>query len=388
MAESSRSFRLIAAIAGIFLALPALLLGSSAAHAATTIDGPVDLGTAQTFGVLGGSAVTNTGPTVITGNIAIPTGDVGVSPGTSISGFPPGNFTGVTHSANAVALQAQTDLNTAFNAAASLTPMTSGLANLTGLSLTPGVYAGGALRLDSNGTLTLAGSANSVWVFQAASTLIVGSASHIVVSGGASACNVFWQIGSSATLGTTADFVGTVMADQSITATTGATITGRLLAKNAAVTLDSNVITLPTGCSAPGTVGEDDTPAFTSGLPMDAVVGTPYEFDVTATGAPTPDYDVTSGTLPTGLSLDTDTGAISGTPTEAGTWTFTITATNGPPIAAVSQILPLAVAPAAAPVLAATGTDVGGAMGLIALLLFGGLLLLHRAALPRCAPAR
>ena len=309
----------------VLLAAGATVLSSLPAQAATTLGGPVDLGTAATYGVLGASAVTNTGPTVVTG-------DVGVSPGTSITGFsglPDGVYSGSLHQTDAAAAQAQSDLTTAYNVAAGLTPTTSGLSELNGLSLTPGVYSGGALSLADNGTLTLAGSASSVWVFQAASTLIVGSATHILMTGGASGCNVFWQVGSSATLGTTAQFQGTILADQSITATTGATIVGRLLATTAAVTLDTNTITVPSGCPAASSPTTTNSPDITSGTPTAATAGTPYHFTVTATGTPTPTYTVTAGALPAGLGLTGATGEISGTPTTAGTSTFTITASNG-----------------------------------------------------------
>jgi len=137
-------------------------------------------------------------------------------------------------------------------------------------------------------------------------------------SGGASACNVFWQVGSSATIGSAAQFRGTVLAQQSITATTGATIVGRLLAQNGAVTLDTNTITVPRSCPAPGTPSETVAPTITSGTPTGATAGTPYSFTVAATGNPAPTFTVTAGTLPAGLTLDSDTGVISGTPTTPG----------------------------------------------------------------------
>ncbi|AOX66730.1 hypothetical protein BJK06_14270 [Curtobacterium sp. BH-2-1-1] len=309
---------------GIGLAAALALASSGPASAATVIDGPIGLGTAATYGVLGASTVTNTGPTTVQG-------DLGLSPGTSITGFGgPGNgiVNGTVHQTDAAATQAQADTTTAYNVAASLTPTQTGVSELNGLSLSPGVYTGDALRLADTGTLTLAGSADSVWVFQAASTLTIGSGTRILTTGGASSCNVFWQVGSSATIGSAAQFQGTVLADQSVTATTGATVVGRLLARTAAVTLDTNTITAPTGCPAPGTPSETVAPTITSGTPTAATAGTPYSFPVTATGTPAPTYS-DGGTLPPGLTINPTTGVISGTPTTPGTTTVTITADNG-----------------------------------------------------------
>jgi Ice-binding-like len=205
---------------------------------------PVGLGTAGSFGVLAGSTVTNTGPSFITG-------DLGVSPGTAVTGFPPGLVFGSTHTADGVAGDAQTDLTTAYNDAAGRdASATVGAFIGAGQTLAPGVYkatssleVGGALTLDAQGN------ANAVFIFQAASTLITDSASHVILTDGAQACNVFWQVGSSATLGTYSGFQGSILALTSIAATTGDTIVGRALARNGAVTLDDDRIITP-ACTA------------------------------------------------------------------------------------------------------------------------------------------
>jgi type VI secretion system secreted protein VgrG len=239
------STRLFAAVtlAGV------MALGSSIAIAASQ----PRLGTAGNYAVMGATAITNTGPTVINGNLAI-------SPGTasSVTGFPPGVVTGEMDTANADAVLAHTDLVTAYNdAAAETTTVNLSGTDLGGLTLTPGTYT-----FDSSaqltGTLTLdgQGSTNATFIFQIGSTLTTASASHVELINGAGGCAVFWQVASSATLGTTTDFQGTIMAMQSITMNTGATIGvgglgngGRALAMNAALTLDSNVITPPpAGC--------------------------------------------------------------------------------------------------------------------------------------------
>jgi LPXTG-motif cell wall-anchored protein len=342
------------------------------AHAASALNGPINLGTAASYGTLAGSALTNTGSTTVAG-------DIGVDPGSSITGFtgaPYGSNVGAVNNDNSAALQAESDLTTAYNNAAGLTPTSSGLAELSGMSLTPGVYSGGALQLSNNGTITLAGtSADSVWVFQAASSLTIGSATHVIITGGASACNVFWQVGSSASIGTSAQFQGTVLAAQSITAATGATVTGRLLASSAAVTLQSNSITVPTGCATGSTPTQSDSPAISSTAPLAATVGTPYTFEVTATGSPAPTYSVSAGTLPEGLSLDGTTGMITGTPLNRGTTTFSITATNAVAPDA-SAFYTMSTSLASLPI---TGVDAAPALGLAAGFVFaGGMLLVTR----------
>jgi hypothetical protein len=206
------------------------------------------LGTADSFAVLGGSTVTNTGPSVITGNL-------GVSPGSAVTGFPPGVVIGTVHAANAVALQAQNDTTTAYNAlAAQSCPGGNNLTgqDLGGLTLTPGVYCF-ATSAQLTGTLTLNAQGNpaAVFIFQIGSTLTTASSSSVSVINGGLNCNVYWQVGSSATLGTATSFVGTIIALTSITLTTGAQVVGRALARNGAVTLDTNNIDASTCATTP-----------------------------------------------------------------------------------------------------------------------------------------
>jgi hypothetical protein len=201
---------------------------------------PVGLGTAASFAVLSGATVTNTGPSIISGNL-------GVSPGSAVTGFPPGLvILGTQHKADAVALDAQSDLTTAYNDAAGRTPVTKVSKDLGGQTLAPGVY-GTASGLGLTGTVTLNGenNPNAVFIFQAGSTLITASDSTVALIDGAQPCNVFWQVGSSATLGTDTTFVGNVLALTSATVQTGTTVSGRVLARNGQVSLDDNVITLP-----------------------------------------------------------------------------------------------------------------------------------------------
>jgi len=217
----------------------ALLLGLVvAAPPASAAQPTVGLGTAAPFAVLAGTTVTNTGPSVISG-------DVGVDPGSAVTGFPPGSvINGTQHVADAVALQAQSDVTTAYNDAAGRTPVVTESSDLGGQMLAPGVYqAASALSLTGTVTLDGGGDANAVFIFQAGSTLITASSSTVSLIGGAQPCNVFWQVGSSATLGSTTTFVGTILALTSASLQTGATVQGRVLARNGQVSLDDNTIT-------------------------------------------------------------------------------------------------------------------------------------------------
>ena len=240
--------------------LVALLYGASPASAQTA----PSLGDAQSFAVLAGSTVTNTGPSLITGN-------VGVSPGSAVTGFPPGIVaSGTIYRAGEIPT-AQASLTAAYlNLEGQTCPATNNLSgtDLGGRILIPGVYCFNttpSAQLTGLLTLNAQGNAAAVFIFQIASTLTTASASSVSVINGGSRCNVFWQVGSSATLGTTTSFAGNILALTSITLTTGANIfNGRALARNGAVTLDSNQVNITT-CAAlpPGPTTPEPTPVPT-----------------------------------------------------------------------------------------------------------------------------
>jgi len=287
---------LVSILSATALALPA------SAFAVT----PVDLGTADPFGVLAGSSVTNTGPSLVFG-------DLGVSPGTSVTGFgglPDGTVFGTIHAADATALQAKSDLSTAYGVAAGEAPTggaVSAPADIGGQTLTAGVY-----KYDSSlavtGTLTLDGQGNpdGLFVFQVGSTLTTATGSSISYINGAQPCNVYWQVGSSATLGTGSTFVGNILAAASITVSSNVTVQGRLLAGTGDVTLINDTIH-PSACATSGTGGNGGgggtggggtgggTPVTTP--PVAPPAGTP----------PTGTHPVTppAGTPPTGTPVTT-----------------------------------------------------------------------------------
>jgi hypothetical protein len=195
------------------------------------------LGSSASFAVLAGSGVTNTGPTQLTG-------DLGSFPTPSITGLATLSLNGVNQAGGAVAQQAKTDLVAGYDAAVAKAPTSMIAADLGGRTLAPGIYSS-ASSIGLTGTVTLDGQGdhNAVFIFQAGSTLTTASASQVVLINGALPCNVFWQVGSSATLGTGSTLRGSILALASVTVTTGVTIDGRVLARNGAVTLDSDTIT-------------------------------------------------------------------------------------------------------------------------------------------------
>src|SRR5438270_1141915 len=250
-----RSILSVALAALVFFLLPASAL-------AATDPG---LGTAGDFAVLAGTTVTNTGPTWITG-------DLGVAPGSAVTGFPPGT-SGVQHKGDSVATTAQTNLTAAYvNAAAQPCPGTNNFTavNLRGMNLVPGVYCQ-TTAPTLTGTLTLNGS--GIYIFQIGSTLVTASGARVVLIGGAQPCQIFWQVSSSATIATSTTFIGTIMALTSIGMQTGATLNGRALARNGAVTLDTNRIIQSSGCGY-------GVPAFVAppgGNVLPATLGIPFE---------------------------------------------------------------------------------------------------------------
>lgn len=217
-------------VLGVFAALPAQAAGPPT----------VSLGSVENFAVVGNTTVTNTGATTVI------IGNVGLAPGTSITGLTPSMVTGTIEIHNASANQSQTDLTAAYNDAAGRTLdsiLKSG--NLGGQTLAAGLYTSTSSLEISSGDLTLSGSASDVWIFQMASTLTVTTGRWVNLTGGAVAANVFWQVGSSATLGVNSTFVGTIMAQASVTLEHGATLYGRALARDGAVTLDANTVISP-----------------------------------------------------------------------------------------------------------------------------------------------
>jgi len=308
-------------LVGVAFAALLLLAQTNAALAATA----PSLGTAATFAILGGSTVTNTGSSVLTG-------DLGVSPGLAITGFPPGIVNGTTHAGGAVALQAQSDLVTAYNDLAGQacdTDLTG--QDLGGMTLTPGAYCfSSSAQLTGTLTLDAQGDVNAVFVFQIGSTLTTASSSVVQIINGGSNCNVFWQVGTSATLGTGTLFEGSILALTSITLDTSASVIGgQLLARNGAVTLDTNSVSVCLAPPLPGSitinktaVGGDDTFGYTGS----AALGAPFNIITSGgagshgtTGLSVGAYTVTESTMPAGWVR---TGLVCTDSTAGSTFTY------------------------------------------------------------------
>ena len=246
-------------LAGIALAVTLVFAAVPVAAQASA----VNLATASPFVVLGGSTDTNEGSSVLNG-------DLGLSPGTSITGFDEAVVNGATHNNDAVAAQAQSDLTTAYNVAAgqSISPGN----DLTGIDLgnqklTAGAYGfSTSAQLTGQLTLDAQGDPNAQFVFVIGSSLTTASASSVVLVNGASPCNVYWKVGSSATLGSTTSFAGNLMSLASISVNNGATVVGRLLAREGAVTLINDVLSRP-NCATGSTPTPTPTPTPTGSTP-------------------------------------------------------------------------------------------------------------------------
>ncbi|MDX6690313.1 MAG: hypothetical protein QOG15_1770 [Solirubrobacteraceae bacterium] len=227
----------------IVVAVGCLISLASSAAAAPAAQ-PVQLGAADSFAVLGGSTVTSAGVSTLSG-------DLGVSPGTAVTGFPPGALSGAMHAGDSAAVQAHADLATAYLDAAGRSPAVPFAGVLDGLTFGPGIHStGAALSLAGGVTLDAGGDPGAVFIFQAGSTLGTAAGGHVDLAGGAQACNVFWQVGSSATLGASSRLSGTILASTSISMGDGVTIDGRALARDGAVTMINDSVTTPR-CAGP-----------------------------------------------------------------------------------------------------------------------------------------
>jgi Ice-binding-like len=294
-----RTFRVGLILLG---SLSTLIFASSALGATS-----VGLGKAASFSVLGGSTITNTGNTTMFG-------DLGLAPGSSVTGGPV--VLGAEHIDDAVANEAKSALTTAVTTARNEASNGSAGEDLAGHAFLPGVYTASTSLLLSSGSVTLnaQGDPNAVFIFKIGSTLTTGSNTSVSLINGAQACNVFWQVGSSATLGTGTHFVGTIMAADSITANTAATIHGRLLAQTAAVTLEDNTITTSTCASSSSGSGggtETTTPEETAALEKAVAGETTTGGGTTSGGATTP---VTGTTTGTGVAATTAVGVTAPVP--------------------------------------------------------------------------
>ncbi len=300
----------------VAVVLAALLATSATALAAQPT---VDLGTTSSFAILAGETITNTGSSTING-------DVGLSPGTAFPGQSSATINGAVHLADAVALQAKVDLVTAYNDAAGRTPVTQIPTELGGSTLTPGVYDSASGTFEITGTLTLdaLGDPNSVFIFQMESTLITAASSNVSLLNGARFCRIFWQVGSSATLGAGSHFVGHIFALTSITANTSATVQGQLLARNGAVTLHSNTITNGFCATVATTTTLAPTTTTTTEAPTTTTLGATTTTTLNSASTTTTLDSATTTTLDSA----TTTTLGSGTTTTLGSTTTTLGAST------------------------------------------------------------
>ena len=346
-----RPVLLVIGIAALLLAA-AYPRGGEASHVNATAP---TLGTAASFAVLGGSTVTNTGETIVTGN-------VGVWPGSAVTGFPPGRvFGGTIHRGDAVAQQAQNDATTAYNSLAGQ-PCDEDLTgqDLGGLTLTTGTYCF-STSAQLTGTLTLdaQGNPDAVFIFQIGTTLTTASDSTVRMINGGNPCNVYWQIGSSATLGTGTHFEGNILALASTTLTTHVGVVGRALASTGAVTMDSNTVSIG-GCSGvtlPTATATSVTPPTSTPIPATATAIPPTTTPVPATATAIA-ATATAAAAPTGTAIAATATAIAApTGTAIAATATAIAAPTNTAIAATAT----AIAAPTATAIAATATAVAAA---------------------------
>jgi type VI secretion system secreted protein VgrG len=276
--HSKKAYALASFVTMALLSPAAFLISSSSAA-----NPVIRQGSTSTYGVLAASTVTNTGTTSITGTAG---GDIGLSPGTSFTGAASVTRSGVDHIADAAAATAQVDLVVAYNDLSIPTSTVLATSDLSGQSLIPGSYSTASGTLANSGVLTFdaKGDSTAIFILRAASTVTTSPSSSMVLTGGAQACNVYWQVGSSATIGVTSIFVGHIYALASITANTGSTIYGQLLARTGAVTLDSNRI-INDACTTPVPVVTATPVPVVTATPVPVVTATPVPV-VTATPVP------------------------------------------------------------------------------------------------------
>jgi hypothetical protein len=281
----------------------------------TTYGQEINLGTASLYAVIGATTITNTGLTLVDGSLA-------VFPGTSITGFPPGIFTGIESDGDAVASTVHNDAMTAFNAVASLTcgKQLAGQ-DLGGMTLTPGVYCFSSSAFIT-GTLTLdgQGNQNAVFIFQIGSTLITATAAKVILANGAQPCGVFWAVGSSATLGSATIFVGNILALTSITLDGAVSVSGGLYALSGAVTLIDDQIAAVGSCGSLSpspsgtttialatTLSRSTTPAAKTSLCTLTTVTTTITKPTTVTATKTTTSTITKPTTVTATKTTTST---------------------------------------------------------------------------------
>lgn len=269
-------------------------------------------GTTTDYGVLAGSTVTNTGPTTISGSAG---GSVGLSPGTSVTGTASMTISGALHIADSAASIAKTDLVTTYNDLGIPSPAILSSPDLAGRVLLAGTYKTSAGTFSNSGKLTLdaKGDPNAVFIFQAASTVITSTASSMALTNGAQACNVFWRVGSSATLGVNSTFIGSVVALTSISAKTGAKVLGQLLARNGAVTLDSNTI-INNACVTAAAATTTTVKASATTVAIRTTTTTAARTTTTLRSTTTTLRSATSTTSPTATTIASSTATTTTTP--------------------------------------------------------------------------